>query len=468
MRDQTGRSVDGNVTFRTGSVEDKVTNSTAINVKLSATGMFDQFLVERNAGWSQYTLNYKNYDEHADLLVPRAVGYSAGLIDYFFRGQLYVAPPAEGIYALLDHGDPASNCKDTCGFTKVKVKVANATPDITPPGGSATPQAMGSGTLVAVAKFRRNRCYTTDLSGEYSGAADPTPQTAYYEYCVGSQPEEIVVSDPKTNTTLPLCNAGPQGNCGSMAVPLTFTFSQSPTNNVIPINAASLSLQVVFRGPLGAEQDAVVVETVDVSEPSYFSFMNASDYIKLGSEAYTREEINAPGATNLRNLVQPQSCIENDQLKATCATPFTSIAFPLTWGGTTSPEITSPLDLPVRRYSRFAMLLPPGTAGTVFQEGSPCRPRLPNPVPQKRLQEGIAIDTTQSPPAPQPPVYKLNYAVDASSGSARGIIGGALVACVTLGDGVEVPLPESAFARMSTFTAEERVAKPIDGFSFGN
>lgn len=39
---------------------------------------------------------------------------------------------------------------------------------------------------------------------------------------------------------------------------------------------------------------------------------------------------------------------------------------------------------------------------------------------------------------------------------------------VALTSRVEVPLPESAFARMSTFTAEERVAKPIDGFSFAN
>ena len=78
----------------------------------------------------------------AKLLVPRAVAYSAGLIDYFFRGQMYVAPGAEGIYSLLDHGDPGSNCKDSCGFTKVKLKVANATPDITPPGEAAVPQQM--------------------------------------------------------------------------------------------------------------------------------------------------------------------------------------------------------------------------------------------------------------------------------------------------------------------------------------
>ena len=254
-----------------------------------------------------------------------------------------------------------------------------------------------------VAKFRRNSCYTSDLVGEYTTSSpEPESQVAYYNRCVASQPEEIVVSEPKLNTTLPLCNAATSGSCESAAIPLTFTFPTSPAAVAIPINAASLSLQVVFRGPLGSEQDAVVVETVNVSEPLYFSFMNASDYIKLGAEAYTREEINAPGATNLRNLVQPQSCIENDQLKAACAPSLTQIAFPLTWGGTASPGVTTPLDLPVRSYSRFALLLPPGTAGSVFQELSPCTPHLPMPVPERRLQEGVAIDPAQSPPG-QPP-----------------------------------------------------------------
>jgi len=459
LTDRTGRAVTGSVTFRTGGVQDKVTNSTAIDKKLSATGMFDQFLVQRNASWSQYTLNYVNYDEQAKLLVPRAVGYSAGLIDYFFRGQLYVVPPAEGVYALLDHGDPASNCKDTCGFTKVKVKVANATPDITPPGGSATPQAMGSGTLVAVAKFRRNRCYTTDLSGEYAGAADPAPQTAYYEYCVGSQPEEIVVSDPKTNTTLPSCSGGPGGNCDSVAVPLTFTFSQAPTNNVIPVNAASLSIQIVFRGPLGSEADAVVVETVDVSEPSYYVYMNASDYIKLGSSVFTPTEINAD--SNLRALVRPTSCIVNDQLSATCFPPM-DLGFPLLWGdpAPTTTGLAAPVALAApRQFSRFAMIAPPGAPAVVNQSASPCLPNDVSRFSGRELQERVV-------PVGTPPVYQLTFAVS-PMGTARGVNATYAVACVVNGDGV-LQGPDDRFTKMAPLAGAELTPKPIAGFSFGN
>ncbi|MBM4255256.1 MAG: hypothetical protein FJ147_05100 [Deltaproteobacteria bacterium] len=38
-----------------------------------------------------YTLNRDNYDEARTFLIPRAVGYSAGLINYFFRGKIHMA-----------------------------------------------------------------------------------------------------------------------------------------------------------------------------------------------------------------------------------------------------------------------------------------------------------------------------------------------------------------------------------------
>ena len=471
LKDSANRSLSGSAVFRIGTVVDTVTGVPEANVKLAAIGAWDQFLQQKDSRWGSYTLNYYNYDDQAKLLVPRAVAYSAGLIDYFFRGSIYVAPPPEGVYALVDHGDPASNCKDNCGFTKIKVRLANSTPAITPPGGEVTAQAMGSGMLVAVAKFRRNSCYTTELSGEYVADSQELP-TEYYNRCVAAQPEEIVVSAPKVNTTLPACGAGTGSSCDTVAVPLTFTF---PTQSPIPINAASLSLQIVFRGPLGAETDAVVVETVNVSEPTYFFYMNASDYIKLGTEAYTREEINAPGAGHLRATVRPTTCIVNDQLSESCAQSITSVDFTPSWGSTTPSTVITPLKLPVRSFSRLAMLVPPGMTGTVVHASSPCTPRDPVQVPERRLQEGIVIDTSLPPPppppppaVPPPPTYRMDYTVDPSSGIARGIVGGAGVACVAFGDGMPVALPESAFARMSQFTAQERVAKPIQDFSVAN
>ncbi|MBL0142897.1 MAG: hypothetical protein IPP91_12540 [Betaproteobacteria bacterium] len=267
LRDGAKRPLAGSVIFRVGAVLDNVTGAPEPNVKLAAIGAWDQFLQQRNSTWGSYTLNYYNYDDQAKLLVPRAVGYSAGLIDYFFRGQLFVGPPAEGVFGLIDHGDSASNCKDTCGFKTIKLNLANSTPDIVPSGvgQAAQPQTMPGGTVVAVAKYRRNgACYSADLSNEYVEGSGTLPET-YYGNCVTSAVEDIVVSDPLPSQSIPPCNASLGGDCQSKSIRLVFNFA-----NPIPVNATDLRLQVVYRGALGAEADAVVVQTVDLAEPSYY------------------------------------------------------------------------------------------------------------------------------------------------------------------------------------------------------
>ena len=45
----------------------------------------------------------------------------------------------------------------------------------------------------------------------------------------------------------------------------------------IPINAVDVSLQIAFRGTLGSEPDAVVVETKNISEPNFFAMENYTD-----------------------------------------------------------------------------------------------------------------------------------------------------------------------------------------------
>jgi hypothetical protein len=47
----------------------------------------------------------------------------------------------------------------------------------------------------------------------------------------------------------------------------------------IPINVSDLSFQVIFRGKLGEEEDAIVVSTLDVSEPNYVAVGNVTDYV---------------------------------------------------------------------------------------------------------------------------------------------------------------------------------------------
>jgi len=433
------------------TVQDELNASqNASNVALTAESVWDAALA--SAGLPKtYHMTREVYDDEARLLIPRAIAYSAGIIDYFFRGEMFVAPPAEGVFGLVDHGDPASNCKDTCGFTKIKLRAANSTPDITPPGGTVTPQGMTGGKVVAVAKFRRNSCYTPDLSGEYHGSGGDAEKIAYYNSCVAPQPEEIVVSDAMNVSGIPPCG----GNCDAAAVPYTFNF-QSP----IPINAASLSLQLVYRGALGSEADAVVVQTVDVSEPSYYVYMNASDYIKLGQSVYTPAEINADA--NLRALVRPTACIVNDQLSPTCFPPV-ELNFSLLWGdpAPTTTGLTAPVALAApKQFSRFAMIAPPpGGTAVVNQSASPCLPNELSRFPGRETQERFL-------PVGTPPVYQPISAVSPMS-TARAVYTTYAVACVVNGDGV-LQGPDDRFTKMAPLAGAELTPKALAGFSFGN
>jgi hypothetical protein len=259
---------DGTATmkFKQGMVIDSISGNVESNVKLSAYGAFDQFLIEKSL-LPQYTLNYYNYDDQARLLIPRAVGYSAGLIDYFFRGELEIGLPDEGVYALVDYSQQST--KDIGGFNKVKLKLTNKTPSISPSGGGTTVEQnlMPSGTVVAVAKFRRNKCYIENtLQGEVQAMkVNGRTDQDIFDNC-RDVTEEIVVSDP---VVLPgvLTNGS--------TVPLTFNFTNP---NRIPINVMDLYLQLVYRGPLGDEADAVVVGTRDVSEPTFFTISNNTNY----------------------------------------------------------------------------------------------------------------------------------------------------------------------------------------------
>jgi hypothetical protein len=252
----------GSLTFRTGPVDDFASGPSEANVKLSSVGVWDQFLKQKNVLWSSHTLNYYNYDEQARLLVKRAVGYSAGFLDYFFRGTLEISLPADGVYGIVDHST-FDFTNSATGFRKIKVRVANTTPPIGTGSGSA--QDMMGGRLVAVLKYRRNKnLYVADLSAECGSPG------VGLENCRGDG-EKILVSTgvttadgtPVPSAVLP-AGAGPQE--------FHFTFDEG-----LPLDVTDLYLQIVYRGLLGAENDAVVVATRDIPEPTYFTIINATD-----------------------------------------------------------------------------------------------------------------------------------------------------------------------------------------------
>ena len=57
------------------------------------------------------------------------------------------------------------------------------------------------------------------------------------------------------------------------------------------MNATDLFLQVVYRGKLGEELDAVAIGTVDIAEPTFIAVMNATDVFSLQDTYYYYQDI---------------------------------------------------------------------------------------------------------------------------------------------------------------------------------
>lgn len=252
------------------------------------------------------TLTYNNMRYMADVMLPRAVGYSAGLINHFFRGRLEVSPIDQDMVAVLNQGEPhtvdgsgyprkTASPAQVFGFEKVRLRVRNTTEDISESGtGAIVPQSTGGAgaRLVAVARYHRNECYAQDLSGErtkdFSGAvAEPT--------CSGRSARSVIqeISVSATLTVAPgeLDTATP--------IEKLFDFSSDP----IPVNATDLFITVAYRGKLGDEADGIALGTYDVSEPTFVSFWNNTDYFWNGINYLGQN-----GTYPLRNVYSFYAC----------------------------------------------------------------------------------------------------------------------------------------------------------------
>jgi hypothetical protein len=281
-----------------GTVKDSLEDRLYMSVPLSTSGVWDQFLVKKSST-PKYSLNRLNYDAMADMLLPRAVAYSAGLINFFFRGRLEISLPDEGVFAVSDHSTKE-------GFKTLRTKLKNTTSSFNDASGTSQPQAMSGGTFFAVIRYHADRKYVNDISTivgyspcdedfQVLNASNPAASTDCRDGV-----EQIVVSKPLGGESL---GVGEERT-------FKFDFGDSP----IPLGITDVILQVVYRGPLGSETDAVAVGTMDIPEPTYFAYHNASDYIHIAGHVYTRAEINNNPA--LLALVQPQYCVDYTQSPA--------------------------------------------------------------------------------------------------------------------------------------------------------
>ncbi len=96
----------GVVKFFGNQVVDNYTRQTTTNSRMTTLSVFDKFL-DRQGKSPVFSYNRANADAAAKLLVPRAVGYSAGMINYFFRGEIDIetAVSAGGGYLIRNNGN---------------------------------------------------------------------------------------------------------------------------------------------------------------------------------------------------------------------------------------------------------------------------------------------------------------------------------------------------------------------------
>ncbi len=167
----------------------------------------------------------------ARIMLPLAVGYARGVLDYFFRGRIEIAPPARYAYGLATF-EPGNAGR----FTRLRFKIRNAT---------AGDEPAGVGQVVAVMRYRQ------PVTG--SIIQNPLAPLTASRWAV-SAPQTVALTREFQE--------------------LVFDFSGSP----IPTNSADLFLTVVYRGPLGPEADAVAAGGRDLLEPDPIDRANITDW----------------------------------------------------------------------------------------------------------------------------------------------------------------------------------------------
>jgi hypothetical protein len=153
------------------------------------------------------------HETYANEILPKAVGYSAAILDYFFRGKINV-----------------SSTPDDISFRSVKIMAQNDTPG----------ENLGTGEATLVIRYKP--LAETALRGNKYLLGYPTEGTSPSDYIYKvSNPQNIDLSNP---------------------VELTFDFSNDP----LPHFFSDMTMQLVFKGQLGNEAGSVAVSKLEPIE----------------------------------------------------------------------------------------------------------------------------------------------------------------------------------------------------------
>ena len=185
------------------------------------------------------------FEEYASKLIPRAVGYSAGLLDYFFRGAIEITLPDNGVYALTDLGpdviDPTQQ-----GFDRITLLAQNTTPE---------GEEMTGGTVTLVVKYKLGQ------GDQFQNPPATTSDEFYY-----------IVKELEGTHSIP------------RDTPVLFEFDINASQ--IPLWATDVYINLVYKGNLGNEEGAIAVGFKDISEPTPINYYNVMDKICMDEQLF--------------------------------------------------------------------------------------------------------------------------------------------------------------------------------------
>lgn len=211
--------------------------------------------------YTTFVLDDKCHQDYAEKLLPRAVGYSAALLDYFFRGELTISFPDHCVYGLIDGAKEQT-------FKTLRAKVRNTTPN----------EELGLGTLVAVARYKKRTDYQPNLSADPPTKDSREPDFSYS------------VSEPITLTQEDIDGLNSKGDAPWYE--FTFDFSNGASGPPIPAGITDLYLHVIFKGTLGNEVDnAVAAGMKDLGEPLHNVYMNSTDQFYYSGSFTTADQL---------------------------------------------------------------------------------------------------------------------------------------------------------------------------------
>jgi len=203
-------------------------------------------------------------------------------------------------------------------------------------------------------------------------------------------------------------------------------------------------LQVVYRGTLGSETDAVVVTTRDLSEPTFLSFANTTDMLLINGKFYTADAVNADQSLfgSIRSACRT-GFAPNFALSSQCYS-FADQYYIIAAQGAVTIIAAGDTEILTRRFVRMALLGDAESPMILPYETSCTKPTNEITLPAY--------------PAQVTPAGNFNYS---HLGPLRGVNGWLMYWCRN--DIGITPTPEADvdFTKLSTFQNEERQPTPL-------